>query len=236
VRIHYLQHVSFEGPAAIGDWASARGHAQSATRLDEGARLPDPSSLDWLVVMGGPMGVGDEDRFPWLSAEKRFIERTLSAGKTVLGICLGAQLLADVLGARVYPNRHREIGWFPVETTEAARATDLFGFLPPRDMAFHWPGDTFDQPRGAFRMARSAASENQAFVWDASAVALQFHFEATDESVRALIANCGHEIVAGDYIQSREEMLGDGSRSRSANEAMRGLLDRMESHACPGSP
>ena len=115
MRIAVLQHVGFEGPGAIADWAASRRHDLTAVRLDRGDRLPSPESLDALVVMGGPMGVADEGRFPWLRAEKHLLATVIAAeGRPVLGVCLGAQLIADVLGAPVTRNPQREIGWLPI--------------------------------------------------------------------------------------------------------------------------
>src|SRR5262245_29070247 len=108
MRLHYLQHVSFEGIGNIGDWARSHGHAVSGTRLYAAEAPPHPDSFDLLVVMGGPMNVDEEEKHPFLAAEKRFIEETLEAGRAVLGICLGSQLLASVLGARVVRNEHEE--------------------------------------------------------------------------------------------------------------------------------
>ena len=147
--IHCLQHVPFEGPFGIADWAAARGHALRLTPLYDGVAPPEPADFDWLVIMGGPMGVGDEGRYPWLAAEKDSIRRGIAAGKTLVGVCLGAQLLAEALGARVYRHREREIGWMPIDLTAAGQASPVFGFLPLSLPVFHWHGDTFEPPASA---------------------------------------------------------------------------------------
>ena len=162
MRINYLQHVPFEGLGSIERWINARRYHLTATKLYQSDLMTEMEGVDLLVIMGGPMGVHDEDRLPWLVMEKRLIEKAISKGKTVLVICLGAQLTADVLGARVYPNRSKEIGWFPIELTEAGQRSSLFGFLPARLVVFHWHGDTFDLPAGAVHMARSEACAHQA--------------------------------------------------------------------------
>jgi len=179
--------------------------------------------------MGGPMNIYEEDIYPWLAAEKKFIDQTMNMGGRVLGICLGAQLLADVLGARVYKGKYKEIGWFPVETTAAATASSVFSDFPESIMAFHWHGDTFDIPRGAQHIARSAACENQAFIYDERVVGLQFHLETTPESAGQLLANCGNELVSGPYIQDAETMLADRQRFEVINGLMQGLLLRLTS-------
>ena len=149
LRIHYLQHVEFEDAANIVPWAEARGHAVTCTRLHRGEPLPPVDAFDWLVIMGGPMNVCDHDRYPWLVREKAFIGESIGRNKVVLGICLGAQLIADVLGGRITPNREKEIGWFPVSLTGAGLRSPLFQPLPRQFLPFHWHGDTFSIPPGA---------------------------------------------------------------------------------------
>ena len=132
MRVHYLQHVPFEGIGAIGEWTRNRAHDLSSTEM---FRVPTPAlprvdELDFLVVMGGPMNVYQEAEYPWFSAEKTFIASTIMAGKPVLGICLGAQLVADVLGGPVSKGEHPEIGWYTVELTEAGRAIPVFAGFP----------------------------------------------------------------------------------------------------------
>jgi GMP synthase-like glutamine amidotransferase len=120
MRIQVLQHVPFEGLGSISPWATEKGYAVRTCGLFRDDPLPDPEQFDWLIVLGGPMGVYDEARHPWLVDEKRLIEAALRAEKTVLGICLGAQLIATVLGKKVTRNQQREIGWFPLKLTQAA--------------------------------------------------------------------------------------------------------------------
>ena len=227
MRIHYLQHVPFEGLGCIEVWARDTRHQLSGTRLFQNDLPPEAQDIDWLVVMGGPMGAGDEKQYPWLALEKRLIAKAILQGKTVLGICLGAQLIADVLGARVYPNLYREIGWFPIELTEAGIRSSLLGFLPPHFKALHWHGDTFDLPRGAIHLARSQACEHQAFVYAERAVGLQFHLELGFENVKELIRNCAEELVEGQAIQNPSQMLAKAEDFRLANQAMETILTRL---------
>ena len=112
MNIHCIQHVPFENPGSIGDWIKHKGYRLSTTRLYGGESLPDIDPIDWVIIMGGPMGIYDEDKYPWLKEEKVFIKNALDKGKVVIGICLGAQLIAGVLGAKIYKNRYREIGYF----------------------------------------------------------------------------------------------------------------------------
>ncbi|MBK1720371.1 type 1 glutamine amidotransferase [Thiocystis violacea] len=228
MRIHCFQHVPFEGPAAIADWAERRGHAIAITPLYERTALPEPERFDWLVVMGGPMGVHDEADHPWMAAEKRCIAASIAAGKRVIGVCLGAQLIAEALGARVYRNPEKEIGWFPIELTEAGRVSPLTDFLPPSLEVFHWHGDTFEPPPGAIQLARSAVCEQQAFLYDGRVLGLQCHLEATSDSVRDIVANCADEIQPANAVQSAERLLAATEADYARiHGALFGMLDRL---------
>jgi len=226
--IHCLQHVPFEGPAGIGGWAAGEGYPVTTTHLFARERLPDREAFDWLIVMGGPMGVRDEAGYPWLASEKELIDAAIAAGKTVIGVCLGAQLIAEVLGASVYPNAHKEIGWFPIALTEQGRASGLFALLPPRFEVFHWHGDTFDLPEGASHLAHSEGCGHQAFLYADRVLGLQFHLESTPTSVADLVAGCADEIVPGRYVQRAERMLAATEEDYARiNRALFGILDRL---------
>ncbi len=228
LQIHWLQHVPFEGLGSIEGWVKRSGHRLSGTRLWSGEPLPDAADLDWLIVMGGPMGVSDEDRFDWLSPEKRFVKSCLFSGKRVLGICLGAQLVAEALGAEVAPNGEREIGWFPVRFDAAACADSGWTIFPDTLPAFHWHGDRFELPEGAHLLAESDACDRQAFAWGGRVLGIQFHLETTAESAAKLIENCADELTAGEFIQSPEEMLARPGRFSRINDMMGAVLKRME--------
>lgn len=229
MRLHVLEHAPFEGPAAIGAWAKKRGHAISTTRLFASEGMPPPSAFDWLVVMGGPMGANDDAAYPWMAAEKRLIAEAISGGKIVLGVCLGAQLIARVLGARVSRNAHQEIGWFPVHLTEEARSSRLFGEFPSTFTPFHWHGDTFDIPAGAKRIAWSEGCANQAFECGGRVVGLQFHLElSAEEGIGALIEHCGGEIAEGPYIQKPGDLLASKTRPSEIEEILERLLCNLE--------
>lgn len=228
IRIHYFQHVPFEGLGHIRSWALSRGHHISATRWYTEDRLPEIEDIDWLIVMGGPMNIDEEDLYPWLVTEKRFIARAMEQGKIVLGICLGAQLIAAAAGARIYANAQKEIGWFPVYLTEEARGSSLQGILPQAFPAFHWHGDTFHLPTGAIRLASSDGCRNQAFSLGDHVLALQFHLESTVDSVGELIVHCGQEIVPGPTIQKPEDMLAAGENFQQCNRLMEGILAHYE--------
>lgn len=185
--------------------------------------FPDTADFDWLIVLGGPMNIYEEKKYPWFVREKKFIEKAIKDGKTILGICLGAQLLADVLGAKVSRNREKEIGWHLVTLTEEGERSPVFGVLPCAFTPFHWHGDTFGIPNGAARTVQSEGCFNQAFEYDEGRIiGLQFHLESTAESIRKLVENCRHEIQPGNYIQSPNEML---SQERTL-DGLRSLMTR----------
>lgn len=227
MRIHYLQHVPFEGLGYIGEWAGEKGCTVTRTKLFEGENLPDEAGFDCLVVMGGPMGVDDVSKYAWLKTEKRFIEQTIQTGKQVLGICLGAQLIAQVLGARVFGNNEKEIGWYPVTAAETAGQSQMGWVFPQMFHAFHWHGDTFDLPDGAVHLAQSEACRHQAFSYGGNVLALQFHLESTRESINLLVENCGDELVPGDYIQSEEIIRGQAERIEPSNDLMKTILEKI---------
>ena len=223
--VHCFQHAPFEGPALFKTWAEEQGHAFRCTPLYLGHRVPDLAEARLLLVMGGPMGVYDSGRFPWLRDEKRAIESALRAGIRVVGICLGAQLIADVLGAPVYGGPSREIGWFPIERTAEADALPLGRAFPERLDVFHWHGDTFDLPAGATLLARSRAYEHQAFAYQGIALGLQFHMEMGREQVEAMVDNCREELTTGPYIQTEKEILAGSVSADAAGTVLFKLLD-----------
>lgn len=221
MKAHYIQHVPFEGLGCIAPWLKNNHFDISVTRQFAGDRLPDPGALDFLIVMGGPMGVNDQDQYPWIPAEKAFIKAVVESETPVLGICLGAQFIASAMGARVYQNGEKEIGWFPVQ---AATSGGNFAF-PDSLEVFHWHGETFDLPEGAVHLARSRACENQAFQLGDRVLGLQFHLETTPDSAAAMVEHCGHELVQGPWIQSGEEILASApERCPTANRAMETAL------------
>lgn len=228
MRIHFLQHVPFENSAYIEEWARHKEHALSKTMLFDGESLPLIDKFDWLVIMGGPMNVYEEQKYPWLSHEKRFIAESLIKNKIILGVCLGAQLIADVLGSRVYKNEYKEIGWFKISLTPHASESLLFSSVPKRFPAFHWHSDTFDLPSGCIRIAESNACINQAFEYNGRVLGLQFHLESSNESINQLLENCSEDLGDGMYVQTPDEIKRGYENIKDSNQIVELLLNSIE--------
>ena len=225
MKFHYLQHVPFEGLGRIESWIQSKGYVVSATGLYQ--QEPLPHSLDWLIVLGRPMNIYEDAQYPWLVQEKRLIEQAIQHNKVVVGICLGAQLIADVLGAKVFQNPHKEMGWFPITLTPEIQSHAFFQGLPRQQTVFHWHGDTFDLPSGTVRIAQSQACANQGFLQGSTVLALQFHLESTPESIQSLIHHCAPELVKGSYIQSPSEMLSQPQSFPQLHQTLFHLFDKL---------
>lgn len=227
MRIHYLQHVPFEDLAGIETWAQAKNHSISATQLFQDAVLPDVNEFDLLIILGGPMNIYETDLYAWLTAEKKFIEEAIREEKKVLGICLGSQLIADVLGARVFQNPHKEIGWLPITLTEEARSSQLFSELPQQFEVFHWHGDTFNLPQNTIHLARSEGCKNQAFLYGSNVLALQFHIESSSESIQRMVQHEWEDITEGIYVQTPDEILSEDIFFQENHTVLNTILDRL---------
>jgi len=223
MRAHYLQHVPFEDLGSIEAWLLDAGYELTSTQFYNFKELPKVEDIDLLVVMGGPMNVNDEQDYPWLVDEKKFIKSVIKAGKPTLGICLGAQLIANSMGGEVFPNPVKEIGWFPIQ---AARSLNNGVFQFPDEIeVFHWHGETFSLPSGAVQTAESKGCKNQAFQLGTNVIGLQFHLETTPDSAQAIVHNCHDELVEGEYIQTESDILSTPQeRYNSINSLMNNIL------------
>jgi GMP synthase (glutamine-hydrolysing) len=210
-----LQHLACETPGVFEDVLRERGFEIHRVELDEGEALPDWKEFDAIVAMGGPMSVNDEHELPWLKDEKRLIRDAVEAGKPYWGVCLGVQLLASSLGARVYTGPKPEVGLFPVTLTEAAMTDPVFAGMPPEFLTLQWHGDTYELPEGAVRLASSHAYPNQSFRWR-NAYGVQFHLESSAEMVWSWAD-------IPEYVADLERTLGPGSAP--------GLLDEVATRA-----
>ena len=230
LRIHYFQHVAYEGLGSIEEWITTGGHSLTSTKFFKGEKLPEIKNIDCLIIMGGPMNVYDENQHPWLAGEKKFIRQAIESDKTVLGICLGSQLVSSALGAAVYKNKEKEIGWFDIELSKAAQSGDLFFGMGSRLQVFHWHGDTFDLPENAIHLASSAGCKNQTYIYKDKVLALQFHLEPTRDSLSDMLKG-GIQEAPGKYVQSEKEILANIDLIDQGKKNLFKLLDRLAEKA-----
>ncbi len=200
--IYALYHSPGETVGLIGDVLKDLKFPFKDVHLHDGEGLPrDTSDLDGLIVMGGAMNVDETLKYPFLLPEVQLIEKTLSEGKPVLGICLGAQLMAKALGEKIFPNDKKEVGWHPLHMAPAAKNDPLFKSFPASINVLHWHGDTFNIPKGAAHLARTPHCKSQAFRWGQNAYALQFHFEVTP----AMLNGWANAACEQDFIKAAGE-------------------------------
>jgi len=193
------------------------------SHLYRGDTVPALSDFDALVVMGGEMNIYQDRDWPWLKAERAFIAAALQAGKRIVGICLGAQFLANALGARVVQNPEYEIGWLPIRWTPEAKTE--FSRLPESSTVLHWHGDTFNLPEGATRLASSEACAEQGFFVPGRCLALQFHMEVNPELVKQYVQSQG-TWPRGAHVQKPEVILNEAVQHCGINrDLLHGMLD-----------
>ncbi len=224
MRFLILEHVPAEGPGRIADFIQAHAGEMKRHRMYEAHPLPEADSFDALVIMGGPMGVSDHAEYHWLSPETIFIQQAIDAGKHVLGVCLGAQLIAHALGAEVRANPVAEIGWYPIQLADEFLCTPIGQGLPAEFPVLHWHGDTFNIPEMALPMAASEGCRNQGFLFDARVLALQFHLEMGPAEVETMVRVFTHQLEEDHFVQSptilRTETLAYQARTRDILESL----------------
>lgn len=225
-RVHYIQHVPYEGVGYIEKWVKDNDYHLSVTKMYDNYTFPDQADFDMLVIMGGPMGTYQEDKHPWLIDEKRFVRESIDKNKVVIGICLGSQLIANALDAEVYPNKEKEIGWLPISFTDKD-SQSLFGSEKQSPVVFQWHGDTFDLPTGAKLLASSEACVNQAFLYQEKVVGLQFHFEATQASCADILNNSSEKLGRGESVQSESYIRANTQHIPSCNKMLETLLNKL---------
>lgn len=229
MRVHWFQHVKFEGLGLIEVWLRARGHELSVTRWWAGEIAGrEAGEAEWLIVMGGPMNIYQHRDYPWLIAEKAAISAAVTRGARVLGVCLGAQLIADVLGGKVMQNAEREIGWWPVRAVAEGDGS-RYAF-PAEVNVLHWHGDTFTLPPGARRLALSEGCAQQAFASGERVLGLQFHLEMSGAAIADIAEACADEIAGGGrWVQTAEAIkAGVFAHAPDANKLLARLLTAME--------
>ncbi|MGB9927075.1 MAG: type 1 glutamine amidotransferase [Methanosarcina sp.] len=242
MRIRIIQHSPLNTLGTIEEYAKMKNHFVESTRFYEIKSSLSIDSFDLLIIMGGPMGVYNYKEYPWLKKEKEFIKQTIEAEKPVLGICLGAQLLADILEARVYENRYTEMGWFPIKAVSKAalqrgqlqEETEFLKGLPEQITVFHWHSQTFDIPGDAIQLYESEGCKNQGFIYKDRVVGLQFHPEVTEERVESLIERFGNLMGDGPFVQDKKEMLGQKEYLAGTKKFMFLILDKFEKKILKG--
>jgi GMP synthase-like glutamine amidotransferase len=226
MKIHCIRHEPFEGIGSIELWVQENNHHLSYTRTYLHQSFPDDIGFDMLIIMGGSASVYDGSKVPWLADEKNFIRKAINANKKILGICLGAQILADVYGAKVYRDISNEVGWFPIQFN--TRELIDYPFVPEHITAFHWHGDTFDIPEGAIRIASSEHTRNQGFVIRNNIVALQFHLEMNLSSIRKIIKALGRKLDKNEkFVQSASAIFEQADHHIACHQLLCKILDNL---------
>lgn len=228
LRIHYFQHVPFEGLGYIEKWAQKHGHKLSATKFYESGIIPEVGDVDWLIVMGGPMGPYDEAEYSWLIDEKKFIKAAIDADKIVLGFCLGGQMISNVLGGQVTKNREQEIGWFPITFSEKINEIPAFGDVEKSEMnVFHWHQDTFEIPRGGALLASSVGCDNQMFAYGDRVYGFQCHLEMELSSVETMLESCLYDYNSGErFVQQPKDII-EMANFEECNRFLEHFLDNL---------
>lgn len=230
MRIQLIEHDPEDfSHTNISKWIAERGYQVNQTFICSNEKLPPVDSFDWLMVMGGSPHAWDEKSIPWLTEEKDFLNDALNAGKIVLGICFGAQLLAQALGGKIFPAKHKEIGWHEISLKPEGRKSFLFKDIPDAFVTFHWHSDHFSLPRECTRLAYSEPTENQAFICPGRrVVGLQFHPEYTRQMVTYYAREHSQDWISSDYVFTKDDVLGQTDAIPDTYWLMENLLNNME--------
>ncbi|TDT71871.1 GMP synthase-like glutamine amidotransferase [Hypnocyclicus thermotrophus] len=222
MNIFCIKHVSFEDPGIIENWAIKNNYTFKYIKMYENYKLPNINDIDILVILGGPMNIYEEKQYPFLKEEKTFIKQVINANKKIIGICLGAQLIADLLGSKVVKNKEKEIGWFNVK--KVSNHKFLYN-VPTEFKTMHWHGDKFLIPDKAEKIFESEACDNQGFIFN-NIIALQFHLEMKKENIISIIDNSNDELTENkNYIQSKNQILNQLENIEINNKIMQTILE-----------
>lgn len=224
-RVLILQHEPFVSLGSIQEYLLDKNISFSVLQLFENPRFPEISLFQGLLILGGTMNIDQEMIYPWLKKEKLYIKEAIKQKKRILAICLGAQLIADVLGARVYKNRYDEIGWFPLILTKQREKSDPLRSIKEESFLFQSHSYAFDLPPAARHLASSAATPNQAFLIDDHVLALQFHPEVTYDSLDLLFRHSASQSFSGPFVQKFEVILQQKKYLSQTKSIMFSLLD-----------
>ncbi len=229
-EILIFKHVPFEGPGTFREELDKRGLKFREVNLYQGEAPKNLDGCGGLIIMGGPMNVYEEAEYPFLKDEDRLIKEALAKKIPIIGVCLGAQLMAKAAGAKVTKGKKKEIGWYPLHITDEAKSDPVFKVLPKEVEVFQWHGDTFDIPKGAVRLASSDLFPNQAFRMGNNAYAFQFHIEVTNKIIKEWIEINQTELEGvRDYIDSKKVLAESREKAaelkKLADNIYKGLFD-----------
>lgn len=226
MKVHILQHADFEGPGYVFDWAKENNHSISFTKFFEAFSIPLPTDIDFLIILGGPMSIDEESKYPWLAGEKDYVFEMINKGKKVLGICFGSQLIADALGSEVFTMDEKEIGWFPIKKNSNTR-NSWVNSLPDDLVAFHWHGQTYDLPQGSERLFSSQATTNQGFSYKRKVYAVQLHLEIRSVDLNEMVKIMHDDLTEGKYVHTANEIMGEKCHFAPNKKALFSLLDHI---------
>lgn len=206
MKIYCLQHDPHVTAGTIPDWANSRNvNFKTFELYNENLFHPEPDEDAALIILGGPMNIYETEKYPFLNDSRKIIKDFIDSGKKVLGICLGAQLISDLMGAKVVRNDHKEIGWWEVQV----RNTGILADYPPLPFLFHWHEDVFELPEAALLWASTGISSHQAYTLGENLLAIQFHPEVDEALIETFLNNDS---------KSKKPSCGEGPYSQSADE------------------
>lgn len=227
MKFCFFLHDPLEGPGLLIDWMKEKNHETCFVNFYEDSRLPEINEIDGLIIMGGPMNVGDvADEYTWLEDEADFIQQFIKSGKKTLGICLGSQMIADAMGAKVYRNQNTEIGWYNVTIDQKNMPSGYESIFPENFITFHWHGYTFDIPENCKNFISSDATRNQAFI-NNNVAAFQFHTEMTKDGILKLV-NQNKDVFENGYpyVQSIQNIIGTNDHFEKNKMILSNFLDK----------
>lgn len=234
MKIHALLHASFESVGCIESWAFHNNHSLSCTNTYLNEPLPDINTFDFLIIMGGPQSPREQNIYPYLTKEINLIKSSIDANKLILGFCLGAQLIAEALGATTPRSPEKEVGIWPITLTDEGKKDTLFKSFDNSFNVIHWHNDMPGIPKGAVLLASSAGCPHQAFRYMDRVYGLQFHMEITQDNAKTMCFHCADDLKPSKFTQSKEDLL--NSDFSSINQKMNLILDRLTNEVLELSP
>lgn len=225
MRIHVIIHAAFEKLGVIESWIKQKNYILTTTHTYKGEELPQHSDFDFLIIMGGPQSPLELNKHPYLRNEITLAKHAVQANKVMLGICLGAQIIAEALGAATERSPNKEIGVYPIQLTKEGAQDPLFKLFPQKFDVMHWHNDMPGLPEGGVLLAKSEGCPRQAFRYGDRIYGLQFHLEMTAELVKGMVEHCPEDLLQEEYVRSKEELL--SSDYWSINQKMVTILDNL---------